>query len=70
MKKAFEVGYRAYFIYADLAAAYALAGKMDDAKSALAERTASTQSHRHGSESMRRTYQRSEGLRKAGLPEE
>jgi hypothetical protein len=29
--------YRAYFIYADLAATYANAGKMDEAKAALAE---------------------------------
>jgi tetratricopeptide (TPR) repeat protein len=32
-----ESGFRPFFVYADLAAAYALEGKMDEAKTALAE---------------------------------
>ena len=36
-QKAFDAGYRSFYIYANLAAAYALEGKMDEAKSALAE---------------------------------
>lgn len=72
MQKAYEAGYRTYFIYADLAAAYALAGKMDEAKSALAEARRLNSSltlkwfREHGWD----LPARNEGLRKAGLPEE
>ena len=34
---AIDAGYRVYFAYSNLAAAYALEGKMDEAKTALAE---------------------------------
>jgi adenylate cyclase len=37
LRKAIESGHRSYIPYANLAAAYALEGKMDEAKSALAE---------------------------------
>jgi len=36
-RKAIDSGFRAFFVYAYLSAAYALAGKMDDARAALAE---------------------------------
>lgn len=36
-KKAFDAGYRPYFVYANLAAVYALAGKIEEAKSYAAE---------------------------------
>jgi Flp pilus assembly protein TadD len=36
-RKAIDVGPRWFFKYTNLAAAYALAGKMDEAKAALAE---------------------------------
>ena len=40
-----DFGFRPFFVYADLAAAYALEGKMDEAKTALAEARQS-QTHR------------------------
>src|SRR5260370_35580985 len=36
-RKAIDSGYRTFFAYTNLAAAYAHAGKMDEAKAALAE---------------------------------
>ena len=71
-QKAFGAGYRAYFIYVDLAAAYALAGKMDEAKSALAEarRLTPNLTVKWFREHAEDAPTRSEGLRKAGLPEE
>jgi hypothetical protein len=71
-RKAFDAGYRGYIVYASLAAAYALEGKMDEAKSALAEA-------RHINPGLTIKWFREhalgvptryEGLRKAGLPEE
>jgi adenylate cyclase len=35
--KALDAGFRVYYVYADLAAALALEGKMEEAKTALAE---------------------------------
>ena len=72
-KKAIDAGWRAYQPYRDLAAAYALEGKMDEAKSALAEArrlnpklTAQMGAIAH-SPNIPPLF---EGLRKAGLPEE
>jgi adenylate cyclase len=70
--KALDAGYRAYVPYALLAAAYALDGKMDEAKSALAEARRLNPSltlkwaiaH---SPNVPRAF---EGMRKAGMPEE
>ncbi len=36
-RKALDMGWQAYYVHADLAAAYAHAGKIDQAKAALAE---------------------------------
>ena len=36
-RKAIDLGYRAFFAYTNLAAAYAHAGRMNEAKAALAE---------------------------------
>jgi TolB-like protein/class 3 adenylate cyclase len=69
---AVDSGYRPFFVYNDLAAAYALEGKMDDAKTALAEA-------RRLNPKLTAKWLQSvapnipalfEGLRKAGLPEE
>jgi tetratricopeptide (TPR) repeat protein len=71
IRQSIDAGYRAMYTYKELAAAYALAGKMEDAKTALAEalrldptltvkRAASTNS----------VPVVLEGLRKAGMPEE
>ena len=69
---AIDSGYRPFFVYNDLAAAYALEGKMDEAKSALAEA-------RRLNPKLTVKWLQSvapnipalfEGLRKAGLPEE
>jgi adenylate cyclase len=70
--KALDLGWRAYMVYSNLAAAYALAGKIDEARSALAEARLLNPSltakwaiaH---SPNLPRAF---EGLRKAGLPEE
>jgi adenylate cyclase len=40
--QAIDLGYRPYFVYADLAATYANAGKMDEAKAASPKPAAST----------------------------
>ena len=67
-----DSGYRPFFVYSDLAAAYALEGKMDEAKTALAEA-------RRLNPKLTVKWLQSvapnipalfEGLRKAGLPEE
>ncbi len=57
-QKVFDVGYRGPGVHADLAAAYALEGKMDEAKSALVEarRTLIPVSPSNGTESMLQTY--------------
>jgi tetratricopeptide (TPR) repeat protein len=70
--KAIEAGYRHYYVYVDLAAAYALQGKMDEAKSPLAEARRLNPNLTvkwkiaHGPNLAKQF----EGLRKAGLPEE
>lgn len=71
-QKAFGAGNRTFYIYADLAAAYALAGKMDEAKSALAEarRLVPNLTVKWFREHAEDIPTRAEGLRKAGLPEE
>ena len=70
--KAIDAGYRSFIPYVDLAAAYALEGKMDEAKTALAEA-------RRLNPKLTIKWMRVhapnlpplfEGLRKAGLPEE
>ena len=71
LHQAIDAGYRSAFPYRELAAAYALKGKMDDAKTALAE--ALRQSPKLTVKSVARTNPYPvplEGLRKAGLPEE
>ncbi len=69
--QAIDAGYRSSYPYRELAAAYALAGKADDAKTALAE--ARRLSPQLTVKSVARTNPLPvalEGLRKAGLPEE
>ena len=69
--QAIDSGYRSSYPYRELAAAYALEGKMDDAKTALAE--ALRFSPKLTVKSVARTNPFPvplEGLRKAGLPEE
>jgi len=69
--RAIDAGYRTSYTYSRLAAAYALEGKMDDAKTALAE--ALRFSPKLTVKSVARTNPFPvvlEGLRKAGLPEE
>ena len=70
--KAIDAGWRAYQPYSSLAAAYALDGKMEDAKSALAE---ARRLNPQLTLKWLQTHSLSippllEGLRKAGLPEE
>jgi tetratricopeptide (TPR) repeat protein len=71
-QKAVDAGFRPFFVYNHLAAAYALEGKMDEAKTALAEA-------RRLNPKLTVKWVQSvapnipalfEGLRKAGLPEE
>jgi adenylate cyclase len=72
LHKSLDAGYRAYMVYGNLAAAYALAGKMDEANSALAEARRLNPgltvkwaiAH---SPNLPRAF---EGMRKARLPEE
>jgi adenylate cyclase len=69
--QAIDAGYRSSYPYRELAAAYALAGKTDEAKTALAE--ALRLSPRLTIKSVARTNPLPialQGLRKAGLPEE
>ncbi len=72
LHKALDAGFRPYIPYANLAAAYALEGKMDEAKSALAEAR-----HLNPNLTVKWVIAHSpnlpkafEGMRKAGLPEE
>ena len=70
--KAIETGFRPYIPYAMLAAAYALDGKMDEAKSALAEArrlnpNLTVKWAIAHSPNVPRAF---EGMRKAGMPEE
>jgi TolB-like protein/Flp pilus assembly protein TadD len=71
-RKAIDSGFRIYFVYTGLSAAYAQAGEMDEAKTALAEArrlnpklSVTWMTEHYGDE---RAYL--DGLRKAGLPEE
>ena len=69
--QAIDAGYLSSYPYRELAAAYALVGKADDAKTALAE--ALRFSPKLTVKSVARTNPLPvvlEGLRKAGLPEE
>ena len=71
-RKAIDSNYRTYVVYAGLAAAYAQAGKMEEAKTALAEALRLNPKltvkwlieHTSGSPGIL------DGVRKAGLPEE
>jgi tetratricopeptide (TPR) repeat protein len=71
-RKAIDLGHDRYWVYASLAAAYAQAGRMDDAKVALTEaRRLNPQfTAKWGIEHFPDLPALSEGLRKAGLPEE
>jgi adenylate cyclase len=70
-KRSFDAGYRAYFVYESMAAAYALKGRMDEAKSALAEaqRLQTPLVVKWWIIQMPNIPSLVEGLRKAGLPE-
>jgi adenylate cyclase len=70
--KAIEAGFRSYYVYVDLAAAYALQGKMDEAKPPLVEATRLNPSLtvKWAIAHMVNMPKRFEGMRKAGLPEE
>ena len=67
-----ESGYRSYTPYVDLAAAYALEGKMEEAKSSLAEarRINSRLTVKWTVAHSPNLPRALEGVRKAGLPEE
>jgi adenylate cyclase len=72
LHKSIEAGFRSYIPYANLAAAYALDGKMDEAKSALAEArrlnpNLTVKWALAHSPNLPKVF---EGLREAGLPEE
>ena len=71
LHKAIDAGYRASYPYRELAAAYALAGKADDAKAALAEarRLTPTLTVKWVAKTNPLPVVL-EGLRTAGLPEE
>ena len=71
-RQAIDAGYRTYIVYTNLAAAYALVGKMEEAKSALAE---ARRLNPNLTVKWRMAHGPNipplfEGLRKAGLPEE
>ena len=72
LHKAIESGYRPYIPYANLAAAYALEGKMDESKSALAEarRLNPSLTVKWAIAHSPNLPNLFDGLRKAGLPEE
>lgn len=72
LHKALDAGWRAYIPYAVLAAAYALEGKGDEAKSALAEarRLNPSLTVKWFIANSPPVPKTTEGLRKAGLPEE
>jgi tetratricopeptide (TPR) repeat protein len=71
-RKALDIGLQAYFVHTNLAAAYAHAGKMDEAKAELAEArrlnpAITVKWMREHSPNLPAVF---DGLRKAGLPEE
>jgi len=71
-QKAFDAGNRGYYVYANLAAAYALAGRMEKAQASLAEArrlnpVLTVKWYMERTEDIPILY---DGLRKAGLPEE
>ena len=71
-RKALDMGFQAYFVHTNLAAAYAQAGKMDDAKAELAEArrlnpAITVKWMKEHSPNLPAVF---DGLRKAGLPEE
>jgi len=71
-RKALNAGHRYFHVYASLAAAYALADKMDEAKAALEEArrlnpTLTVTSMKQQTPNFQPVF---DGLRKAGLPEE
>jgi adenylate cyclase len=70
--KAIDAGYRPFFAYTNLAAAYAHAGKMDEAKAALAQarRLNPAITLKWLKEHTPNLPASFDGLRKAGLPEE
>jgi adenylate cyclase len=72
LRKAFDSGFRPYYAYTSLAAAYAHAGKMDEAKIALAEAlrlnpAITVKWMKEHTPILPAVF---DGLRKAGLPEE
>jgi adenylate cyclase len=71
-ERAYDSGYRPYFVHANLAAAYALQGKMDEAKSELAEaiRLNPKLTVKWSRLHLEVIPAREVGWRKAGLPEE
>ena len=71
-RKAIDSGLHAYFVYSNLAAAYAQAGKMDEAKTALAEarRLNPKLTVKWLIDHTPNLPAVFEGVRKAGLPEE
>ena len=71
-RKALEMGENGFFVYTNLAAAYAQAGKMDEAKAALAEarRLNPAITIKWMTEHTPNLPAVFEGLRKAGLAEE
>jgi tetratricopeptide (TPR) repeat protein len=71
-RKAIDSGYHGFPAYSNLAAAYALAGKMDEAKAALAEarRLNPAITIKWMKEHTPNLPAVFDGLRKAGLPEE
>ena len=71
-RKALDMGIQAYFVHTNLAAAYALDGKMDEAKAELAEArrlnpAITVEWMKEHSPNLPAVF---DGLRKAGLPEE
>ena len=71
-ENAYDAGHRPYWIYANLAAAHALQGKMDEAKSELAEalRLNPNLTVKWFREHAEDIPARVDGLRRAGLPDE
>jgi adenylate cyclase len=68
--KAIDAGYRFFFVYANLAAALALEGRMEEAKAAVAEARRLNPNLTLQMPTAPRLPRLTEGLRKAGLPEE
>jgi adenylate cyclase len=71
-RKAYDGGYRNYDVFLNLASAYALDGKMEEAKSSLAEarRLNPLLNVKWSIEHTMNLPRRTEGMRKAGLPDE